>query len=249
MSKKPFIKITEEDISIAREFFEDESLLKDWIYNVVQYYMGNEPIHTDKLEEKYFNAYKKTMDFIMSAKKSGFRGGIKRVENQGVDDKPFKGTSREPSRSVKGTLQANNKLETNNKKEESINSSSDSENPFDIPIDEFPFEDFWNIYDKKTGRHKCEQKWGKLNKSDKKKIMDILPAYVASKPDKKFRPHPERFINGKLWEDEIITDTVKEEESEQQIQEKYERDQRIAQAFFDKVKADRELREAESKRN
>lgn len=139
--------------------------------------------------------------------------------------------------------------EEKEKEQEREECPSDSENPFDIPIDEFPFEDFWNIYDKKTGRHKCELKWNRLTKSTKEKIMTILPDYISYKPDKQYRPNPLTFLNGKMWEDEIVTDTVKEEESEQQIQEKYERDQRIAQAFFDKVKADRELREAESKRS
>jgi len=128
MSKvKPFVKITEEDILIAREFFEDEDLLKDWLYNVVQYYMGNDQVHTDKLEKKYFTTYKKTMDFIIQSKKSGSSGGNKRVENQSNKDKPFKGTPTP----LEATVEPNNKLLTINHKQLKVDSTTAKAIDFD----------------------------------------------------------------------------------------------------------------------
>lgn len=133
--RKSFVKIMEQDIEIARDFFEDENLLKDWIYNVCMYYMGEPQIHNDRLEEKYFNTYKKTMDFIIQAKNAGKVGAKNKKEkelNASESSKntetlevplqePFKGTLKEPLNTIEGTLSTNNKLLNINNKEEIIN--------------------------------------------------------------------------------------------------------------------------------
>lgn len=67
------------------------------------------------------------------------------------------------------------------------------------------FDDFWNLYDKKVGREKSEKKWGNLSQSEKEKIMEYLPGYIASTPDVQYRKNPETFLNNKSWNDEIIT--------------------------------------------
>lgn len=133
--KKSFVKITEQDIEIAREFFEDENLLKDWIYNVCMYYMGEPQIHNDRLEEKYFNTYKKTMDFIIQAKNAGKVGAKNKKEkelNTSESSKnketleaplqePLKGTLKEPLNTLQDTLSTNNKILNINNKELIIN--------------------------------------------------------------------------------------------------------------------------------
>ncbi|MCM1577093.1 MAG: hypothetical protein NC035_08980 [Bacteroides sp.] len=67
------------------------------------------------------------------------------------------------------------------------------------------FENFWEIYDKKVGRKSAERMWGKLNKSQKVKIFEKLPAYIAATPDKQYRMNPSTFINpaNERWEDEL----------------------------------------------
>jgi len=133
--RKSFVKITEQDIEIAREFFEDENLLKDWIYNVCMYYMGKPQIHINKLEEKYFNTYKKTMDFIIGAKNAGKKGSElkknKDLNNSKPEEiketfeaplqEPLKGTESIPLSILEDTLSTNNKLLNNNNKELIIN--------------------------------------------------------------------------------------------------------------------------------
>ena len=133
--RKSFVKITEQDIEIAREFFEDENLLKDWIYNVCMYYMGEPQIHNDRLEEKYFNTYKKTMDFIIQAKNAGKVGAKNKKEkelNTSESSKnketleaplqePLKGTLKEPLNTLQDTLSTNNKILNINNKELIIN--------------------------------------------------------------------------------------------------------------------------------
>ena len=71
-------------------------------------------------------------------------------------------------------------------------------------LDDSLFEEFWNLYDKKTGRKICLRKWKRLTKTDQKDIIAYVPKYVASKPDKYFRKDPATFLNNRSWEDEII---------------------------------------------
>lgn len=71
-------------------------------------------------------------------------------------------------------------------------------------INKIDFENFWNLYDKKTGRPSCEKKWNKLSLEEQKQAMEFIPKYKRAQPDKQFRKNPEAFINQKGWNDEII---------------------------------------------
>ena len=62
---------------------------------------------------------------------------------------------------------------------------------------------FWNLYDKKVSRDKCEKIWAKLSEKDIEKIFETLPAFIASIKDKQFQPHPATYLNQKRWNDEI----------------------------------------------
>lgn len=67
------------------------------------------------------------------------------------------------------------------------------------------FDDFWDSYDKKVGRDKSEKKWAALDQASKEAIMNHIPNYIASQPEKKYRKNPETYLNNKSWNDEIIT--------------------------------------------
>ncbi len=67
------------------------------------------------------------------------------------------------------------------------------------------FDDFWNLYDKKIGdKDKLAKKWLKIPQKIKLDIMEYVPKYKQSQPDKKYRKNPETFLNNKSWNDEII---------------------------------------------
>lgn len=67
------------------------------------------------------------------------------------------------------------------------------------------FDVFWNSYDKKVGKkEKLENKWVGLSAKDRELIMNYIPKYKQSQPDKKYRKNPETFLNNKSWLDEII---------------------------------------------
>jgi hypothetical protein len=66
------------------------------------------------------------------------------------------------------------------------------------------FDDFWDLYDKKNDRPKCEKKWEKINQGAREKIMLHLPEYIKSTPDKNYRKNPATYLNNQSWENEII---------------------------------------------
>jgi hypothetical protein len=74
-----------------------------------------------------------------------------------------------------------------------------------LPGDEFTFDDFWNMYEKKVGdREKIGRKWAGLSLEDRKKIFVHVPLYKEAQPDKQFRKDPATYLNQKAWNDEII---------------------------------------------
>lgn len=76
---------------------------------------------------------------------------------------------------------------------------------FDIEeVEEYPFLNFWDLYDKKIGRPKCEKLWAKLSNKERKSCMGYIGSYIKSQPEKRFRKNPETFLRNKSWEDEIV---------------------------------------------
>ncbi len=68
------------------------------------------------------------------------------------------------------------------------------------------FNEFWDLYDKKINPSKCKIKFLKLPEKDRKLIMEYIPKYKLSQPNKKFRKDPMTFLNNDGWLDEIITE-------------------------------------------
>lgn len=66
-----------------------------------------------------------------------------------------------------------------------------------------PFEDFWNLYNKKVGRKKAESRWKRLSNKDRAAIMEHLPNYIRNTPDVTYRKNPETYLNAESWNDEL----------------------------------------------
>lgn len=84
------------------------------------------------------------------------------------------------------------------------------ENSIKIEIESaFPFNDFWELYDKKVGdKAKLEKKWQQISEPARLLIKEHIPKYKESQPEKKFRKDPQTYLNNKSWNDEIITETI-----------------------------------------
>ena len=73
-------------------------------------------------------------------------------------------------------------------------------------IKKIDFSIFWNLYDKKTDKVWCENKWNSLKLSEQQEITRTLPSYVKSTfTNGKFpsRKNPKTYLNNKCWEDEV----------------------------------------------
>jgi hypothetical protein len=94
-------------------------------------------------------------------------------------------------------------MHTHTQEEEEQEEEQEEEEEQYINID---FEFFWIEYDKKVGdKQKLIKKWNNLTDAEREKIMEYLPSYKQSVPDKQFRKNPETFFNNKSWNDEIVS--------------------------------------------
>jgi hypothetical protein len=76
------------------------------------------------------------------------------------------------------------------------------------------FEIFWDLYDKKVGdRKKLETKWSSLTDEERSQVIEHIPKYKEARPDKKYRKDPQGYLNNKVWQDEIISDSSKANEN------------------------------------
>ena len=119
---------------------------------------------------------------------NGSKGGrpknpVKAKEPSGLSDNPS-----EPKKadSVKGS--------DKDKDSESVNKVTNDR-----------FAEFWDLYGKKVGRPKCEKKFSRLTSTEIVLLFTNLPLYIKSKPDKQYRKDPIKWLNGKCWNDEVIT--------------------------------------------
>ena len=83
------------------------------------------------------------------------------------------------------------------------------------------FNNFWNLYDKKTSREKCFKKFRTLKAEEMEQIFIHLPEYVNSTPDKKYRKDPTTYLNNKSFNDEIIISNGQNGKQEQSFTEKF----------------------------
>ena len=73
------------------------------------------------------------------------------------------------------------------------------------------FNDFWDAYDNKKSRDKCERKWHLMSAKDQLACIDSLPSYIKSTPNREFRKHPATYLNQKCWQDTLYKEKKEEE--------------------------------------
>jgi hypothetical protein len=120
-------------------------------------------------------------------------------------------------KNTKATTKAlDNAFTTHNTKQSQSNVSIDKQtnNITNKQINNiYSFDEFWDLYDKKNDRKKCEQKFNRLTNEQLKKIKEVLPIYIKSKPDVIFRKNPLTWLNGECWNDEVKNETILQKES------------------------------------
>lgn len=98
----------------------------------------------------------------------------------------------------------NRQLTTNNNVKNDDNVKNDKKNKVVSEVN-IPFEDAWNLYDKKVGnKSKLEKKWNTFTDDERTKAMEHIEKYKQQTPDKQYRKNLETYLNNKSFNDEII---------------------------------------------
>lgn len=87
------------------------------------------------------------------------------------------------------------------------NWQTDSKTTFAEEVSLYPFEEFWKLYDMQVGEDGCRKKWSRMRESTKAKVMEHLPKYVASTPNKQYRAEPFNYLCRGYYNNEIIDRT------------------------------------------
>ena len=109
--------------------------------------------------------------------------------------------------------QSNNDRTTS---EQQVNTPKEGKEIKEVKEINISFVDFWNLYDKKVGdKEKLKKKWDSFTDETRVLIMNHIPKYKLSQPDKKYRKDPSTYFNNNSWGDEII-DRCKSSYNQQQ---------------------------------
>lgn len=158
-----------------------------------------------QIEEDSLQQKRMIKDAGISVKRSqsGSKGGNKTQEK-----------IKKETNFAKAKVQANSKAKVQANSENEIEYAIEYEDELNFEFErkdlskklsKIGFDVFWNEYDKKVGvNEKIKFKWDNLKYEDQLAILDYIPKYKFSEPNKKFRKNPESFLNQKSWNDEII---------------------------------------------
>jgi hypothetical protein len=88
-------------------------------------------------------------------------------------------------------------------------------NKTELETNEISFTKFWEVYPRKQKRKKAFTTWTKLKLY---KLVDMLIEDVHDRikhdhqwQDKQYIPLPTSYMNGELWEDEVIVKSIKQD--------------------------------------
>lgn len=181
------------------------------IYTAIMEYglYGKETEQLKPIARSIFTLVKPLLHNDITRFENGKRGGrpknLNKTETEPnnnrteTEQKPNQNQSETTEKCVRENI--DNILDNNLNLENNNNSLSPLPSP---SLADAEFEKFWNLYNKKQDRKRCEAKFKKLSKADKAKIFETLPAYVASTPDEQYRKNPLTYLNGECWNNEII---------------------------------------------
>jgi len=188
MSERKVFKMYLSYFEVAEEL-NDKDRLKFYDAIMKRQFFGEEPNFTGMLKLAWVSQ-KHSIDKQIEGFET--KTGVKLTPRQGPIEGPTQGGRQDPSLQIEIQLEEQEQLKEEKKEEHA-----------EVLV--WPsFDDFWDLYDKKRQRDKCEKKWQSLSQSEKVKIIIHIPEYLEFTPDKQFRKDPLTFLNNRSWEDEII---------------------------------------------
>ena len=157
-----------------------------------------------------FTAIKTTLDNQIANYENGKKGGRPKKENPTNENEKegFKNENNPPFENEKSY-----KDKDKDKEKEKEKDKEEEKETINKTNTIFSFDEFWETYNKKTGRVNCERIYARLKDKDYAKIKETLPIYLArlKDKDKKFQMNPQTYLNGKFWEDEVYQEAKKTE--------------------------------------
>lgn len=228
--KNAFIKISQDkditaiDIAVYNALFliwnncsfaDEISINRNDVMNLAK--VGNKNTYTSslkRLNEKGFITYKPSNNPLIGSKVSitifGKGGGKSSDISSGKggdtsDGTLYKQYNRITQKQINIILDFFDSLPA-----DLLQSKIDELKPYE-ESDKIEFDVFWELYGNKIKRKPCERKWNNLSLKTQEKIIETLPAFKESITDKKYLPHPETYLNGERWNDEIEQQENKQE--------------------------------------
>lgn len=133
--------------------------------------------------------------------------GNNKAHDKALDKALIKHSTKHMTKHSESTVQSISSIDKQGTIEQETRNKEQDNNIDEVEIlSPYSFSEFWELYDKKVGKKdKIEKKWNKLSEKTRKKIIDYIPYYRQSQPEKQFRKNPETFLNNESWNDEIIT--------------------------------------------
>tara|TARA_R110001632_G_scaffold75782_2_gene172215 strand:- start:174 stop:839 length:666 start_codon:yes stop_codon:yes gene_type:complete len=150
-------------------------------------------------------------DFMQSGVATVSRS-IKKLKELGFIDTVMKPHKNGTSRVIKVVRAPQSKCvdppNQNDSQGNTIEGIQEEGNKNTLKASAFPFESFWDLYDKKNGRPNSEKKYNKLSEATRQQIFNHVPRYKLEQPNKKYRKHPETYLNAEAWTDEVMVDAL-----------------------------------------
>tara|TARA_R110000787_G_scaffold275132_1_gene383563 strand:- start:451 stop:1305 length:855 start_codon:yes stop_codon:yes gene_type:complete len=184
------------------------------------YYLNEQPLNgcvTDVAREVGLSEHVNAVEYILSKFFNKTETGFsqKRID---LEIKKYKSNAKNKSKAGKASAKARQAKASSKVAgaEQTLNTTSTDEqlniNHKPITINQetvidnklYMFPEFWDLYQKKKGRPKCEGLWKRLTGNEIELIFNNLPNYVLSTPEKQFRSNPETWLRNKGWNDEVI---------------------------------------------
>jgi hypothetical protein len=117
----------------------------------------------------------------------------------------------EPPTTVEPTL--NDRPTESNREEKSREEESREEEEIDITKPDL-FQQFWDLYNNKLDRVKCEKEWFKIDNAEYHKIIEHVPKFVQASGE--YLCKPINYLTGRRWQDEQLPNYNKTPQPETQ---------------------------------
>jgi hypothetical protein len=199
-------KIKPDFLIIPFKVIENSQHLEAKIYGVI-YWLA-------KLKEGKCIASNNYLSEVCNCTSGSVRNSLTNLEKSGFIKRTYKDKEKNirdriiPLVCFDGVSSTDYRVSSDNDRGVSLDNAHISKSNLKEKKNTIPFDSFWNLYDKKVDKYKCELKWKKLSEKEKQEIIKNAPLYKQAHPTKKYRKNPLTYLNGRCWEDEIQVNKV-----------------------------------------